>query len=375
MADSFPVDQPPPAPTIDSYRLKSAMKILSVLLVVLCAAVSGRAENKAARVDELFRDYTGSAVPGASVIVIQDGKVLHKKAYGMADLEAHVAATTATNYRLASFTKQFTAMCIMMLEERKKLSLDEPLPAFFPDFPAYGKQITVRHLLTHTSGLLDYEDLMPADTKVPILDKGALELLKKQDKTNFPPGSEFRYSNSGFVVLALIVEARSGMTFAQFLKKNIFDPLGMGKTVAFENGISTVSNRAYGYTQRDKGFERTDQSMTSSTLGDGGIYTSVNDLFHWDQALYTTKLVKRESLEQAWTPFTLTNGKRTEYGFGWFVKDYRGLHTVQHDGSTIGFRTSILRVPDRKFTAIVLVNRNEGKPGEIAQRIVDLYLF
>ncbi len=351
------------------------MKILFVLLVVLCAAVSGRAEDKSARVDELFRDYTGAAVPGASVIIIQDGKVLHKKAYGMADLEAHVAATTATNYRLASFTKQFTAMCIMMLAERKKLSLDEPLPAFVPDFPAYGKQITVRHLLTHTSGLLDYEDLMPADSKVPILDKGALELLKKQDKTNFPPGSEFRYSNSGFVVLALIVEARSGMTFAQFLKKNIFDPLGMAKTVAFENGISTVSNRAYGYTQRDKGYERTDQSMTSSTLGDGGIYTSVNDLFHWDQALYTTKLVKRESLEQAWTPFTLTNGKRTEYGFGWFVKDYRGLHTVQHDGSTIGFRTAILRVPERKFTAIVLVNRNEGKPGEIAQKIVDLYLF
>ena len=337
--------------------------------------MTGRAENKSARVDELFRDYTGPAVPGASVLVIQDGKILYKKAYGMADLEAHAAATTATNYRLASFTKQFTAMCILMLAERKKLSLDEPLTAFFPDFPAYGKQITVRHLLTHTSGLLDYEDLMPADTKVPILDKGALELLKKQDKTNFPPGSEYRYSNSGFVVLALIVEARSGMSFAQFLKKNIFDPLGMAGTVAFENGISTVRNRAYGYTKRENGFERTDQSMTSSTLGDGGIYTSVDDLYHWDQALYATKLVKRESLEQAWTPFTLTNGKRTEYGFGWEVKDYKGQHTVQHGGSTIGFRTHILRVPERKFTVIVLENRNEGKPGEIANQIADLYLF
>jgi CubicO group peptidase (beta-lactamase class C family) len=351
------------------------MKILFVLVLVFCAVGTGRANDKPARVDELFRDYTGPAVPGGSVLIVQDGKVLYKKAYGMADLEAHTAATTATNYRLASFTKQFTAMCIMMLAERKKLSLDEPLPAFFPDFPAYGKQITVRHLLTHTSGMLDYEDLMPADTKVPIVDKGALELLKKQDKTNFPPGSEYRYSNSGFVVLALIVEVRSGMSFAQFLKKNIFDPLGMAKTVAFENGISTVSNRAYGYTKREKGYERTDQSMTSSTLGDGGIYTSVDDLFHWDQALYTTKLVKRESLERAWTPFTLTTGKRTEYGFGWFVKDYRGLHTVQHDGSTIGFRTAILRVPERKFTVIALVNRNDGKPGEIAQKIVDLYLF
>jgi CubicO group peptidase (beta-lactamase class C family) len=351
------------------------MKILFVFILLICAAVTGRAEDKFARVDELFRDYSGPAVPGGSVIIIQDGRIIYKKAYGMADLEAHVAATTATNYRLASFTKQFTAMCIMMLAERKKLSFDEPLPAFFPDFPAYGKQITVRHLLTHTSGLLDYEDLMPADTKVPILDKGALELLKKQDKTNFPPGSEYRYSNSGFVVLALIVEARSGMSFAQFLKKNIFDPLGMAHTVAFENGISTVSNRAYGYTRREKRYERTDQSMTSSTLGDGGIYTSVDDLFYWDQALYTTKLVKRESLEQAWAPFTLTSGKRTEYGFGWFVKDYRGLHTVQHDGSTIGFRTTILRVPERKFTVIALVNRNEGKPEEIAKKIADLYLF
>ncbi len=349
--------------------------LLALTSIGLCAALAAAAGEKNAQVDALFRDYSGKDVPGASVLIIREGKVLYKKSYGMADLEAHIPATPDTNYRLASFSKQFTAMCIMMLAERGKLSYDEPLTAFFPGFPAYGKAITVRQMLSHTSGLLAYEDLMPADTTVPILDKGVRTLLEKQDKTYFPPGSEYRYSNSGYVLLSQIVEARSGMSFAAFLKKNIFDPLGMSGSVAYEKGISTVRNRAYGYTKREKGYERTDQSMTSSTLGDGGIYTSLDDLYKWDQALDTARLVKRETLAQAWTPATLTNGKRIEYGFGWELKEYRGLKTMRHAGSTIGFSTFIGRFGEKKFTVIVLINRNDDKPVDLGNKIADLYLF
>ncbi|HEY2013603.1 MAG TPA: serine hydrolase domain-containing protein [Bryobacteraceae bacterium] len=325
-------------------------------------------------VDALFEDYSRPGVPGASVIVIRDGKVLYKHSYGMADLEAAVRATPATNYRLASITKQFTAMSILMLAERKQLSLDDPLTKFFPGYPAYGKAITVRHLLTHTSGLKPYEDLMPPSQTAQIKDREVLELLEHQTTGDFPAGSEWRYSNTGYAHLAMIVEKVSSMSFAAFLKKNIFDPLHMDGTVAFEDGISTVRNRAYGYSAKGAGFERTDQSTTSAVLGDGGIYSSVEDLYRWDQALYTTKLVSAETLRQAFTPAVLTSGKATTYGFGWEIGEDRDTKTVRHSGSTIGFRTEILRNPERKFTVVILTNRNGGSPAQIANRIAALYI-
>jgi CubicO group peptidase (beta-lactamase class C family) len=325
-----------------------------------------------AAIDALFADYAKPGVPGASVTVIRDGKVAYRHAYGMADLENHVAATTATNYRLASCTKQFTAMAIMILAERHKLSLDDSLTKFFPDYPPYGKGITVRHLLNHTSGLLAYEDLVPKGRTAQLKDLDVLDLLKQQDHTYFPPGSEWRYSNTGYAHLALIVEKASGMKFAAFLKKNIFEPLHMNQTLAFEDGVSTVPNRAYGYTQHGANFERTDQSLTSAVLGDGGIYSSVDDLYLWDQSLYTNKLVSAKMLLQAFIPAVLSNGKATSYGFGWEIGAFHGVKALRHSGSTIGFRTFIVRLPERKTTIIVLANRNEAKPGEMAESIAAL---
>ena len=370
------------------------------ILLFACVALGVRAQAaaKSDAVDALFSAYNQANVPGASVIVILDGKVLYRHAYGLADVEGHVAASTATNYRLASVTKQFTAMAIMILAERKQLSLDDDLTKFFPDYPAYGKQITIRHLLTHTSGLRAYEELIVTPAVLPpvssrageitggktagatertaqLKDLDVLDLLKRQDGTYFAPGSEWRYSNTGYAHLALIVEKASGIGFAAFLKKNIFDPLHMSGTVAFEEGISTVRNRAYGYSQRGERFERTDQSLTSAVLGDGGIYSSVEDLYRWDQALYTTRLVRAESLQMAFTPAVLSGGKKTSYGFGCEIGEYRGLKAVRHGGSTMGFRTHICRIPEKRFTVIVLINRSNAKPEEIADRIADLYLF
>src|SRR5262249_32013980 len=215
------------------------------------------------------------------------------------------------------------AMSILILAERRKLSLDESLTEFFPEFPNYGKQIAVRHLLSHTSGLIDYEDVIPAGTTIPVLDRDVLRLLLKQDKTYFSPGSKFRYSNSGYSLLSLIVEVRSGMPFAQFLKQNIFQPLKMNNSLAYEQGFAIIPKRAYGYTASGQGFTRTDQSLTSSVLGDGGIYTSVSDLFKWDQALYTTKLVSPKWLALAFTPGSLqTDFPNSHYGFGWYIGEY-----------------------------------------------------
>jgi len=350
------------------------MKKAILYLAWAPALLAQASDSREASVDALFAKYNRADVPGAAVTVIRSGKVLYRRGYGLADMEGHVAVTPATNFRLASVTKQFTAMAIMMLAERGKLSFDSPLTRFFPDYPAYGKQITVRNLLNHTSGLKAYEELMPAGQTAQVKDRDVLALLQQQSSGYFAPGSDWRYSNTGYAHLALIVEKASGMTFAAFLKKNIFGPLKMTGTVAFEEGISTVRNRAYGYSEKGGQFERTDQSPTSAVLGDGGIYSSVDDLFKWDQALYTTKLVSADTREQAWLPLVLPNGKQTHYGFGWEIGEWHGLRTVRHGGSTIGFRTYILRVPDREFTVIVLINRTQAEPEEIANRIAEIYL-
>jgi CubicO group peptidase (beta-lactamase class C family) len=349
-------------------------------MTISAQAGSALSAEQAARVDALFADFNHADTPGASVMVIRDGAVVFSKGYGLADLEKKTPIAPETNFRLASVSKQFTAMAVLMLAERKKLSLDETLPAFFPEFPEFGKQITVRHLLTHTSGLLAYEDLIPDGTTIPVLDQDVLRILMGNAATNaaptyFPPGLQYRYSNSGYALLALIVEARSGQKFARFLKDNIFTPLGMTNTLAYEAGVSVVPNRSYGHALRTNGWQRTDQSLTSSVLGDGGIYSSVADLFKWDQALYTTKLSSAKTRQEAFTPATPTDKPGRSYGFGWYLGEYRGLKQIWHSGESIGFRTRLARYPEKNFSVIILCNRADAKLEEFPARIVDLVLF
>lgn len=335
----------------------------------------GQYLRDSSRIDALFKDFNQPDSPGASVSVIRDGKVIFARGYGLADLEHHIPCGTNTNFRLASVTKQFTAMAILMLVDRKEVSLEENLTDFFPEFPEYGRQITVRHLLTHTSGLIDYEEVIPKGTEIPVLDRDVLRLLMQQDKTCFPPGTEYRYSNSAFAVLAQIIEVRSGQPFARFLKLNLFQPLQMDHTLAYEAGLSVVPNRAYGYSIADHAWKRTDQSLTSSVLGDGGIYSSVADLFRWDEALYQAKLVSPKLLRLAFTPGVQTDQGGTGYGFGWFIGQYRGLKEIWHSGNSIGFTTRVARFPEKKFTVIILANRNEASLREISHQIADFCLF
>jgi CubicO group peptidase (beta-lactamase class C family) len=264
-------------------------------------------------------------------------------------------------------------MAILILAERQKLSFDDRLPDFFQAFPDYGRPITVRHLLQHTSGLPDYEDLIPAGRTNPLKDRDVLDLLQRQDKTFFPPGDRFRYSNSGYALLALIGERVSGLSFAAFLKRNIFDPLDMANTVAREEGITTVAHRAFGYSKATNGFTRTDQSLTSAVLGDGGIYSSVSNLAKWNAALETDRIVSHAMLRQAFAPGKLNNGRKTNYGFGWQLNTYRGLECISHSGSTIGFRNFIARFPEKRFTVIVLTNRSSPIPGEMLDEILDAF--
>jgi CubicO group peptidase (beta-lactamase class C family) len=350
--------------------------LLLIHLALVCGTISCTSTKKAAvsadAIDALFQEYNQPNVPGAAVMIIQEGKIALSRSYGFANLEERRPVTSATNFRLASVTKQFTAMAVLILAEQKKLSLDDPLVKFFPDLPPSDRAIKIRHLLNHTSGIVDYESLMPDSQTVQILDKEVLQLLKKADSTYFPAGSKFQYSNSAYSLLSLVVELVSHRPFAQFLKENIFLPLSMTNTVTREAG-TVVTDRAYGYSRTNAGFVFTDQSSTSAVLGDGGIYSSVDDLFKWDQALYTEKLASKATLDLALNPTTATDTTAFQYGYGWFIGEYHGLRTVHHTGTSRGLRNAILRLPDQRFSVIILTNRNEGAPVEKARKIVDLY--
>ncbi|OLD88693.1 MAG: hypothetical protein AUG85_04100 [Gemmatimonadetes bacterium 13_1_20CM_4_66_11] len=326
-------------------------------------------------VADLFTAYSGSAVPGASVIVIQGGAVIERRAFGMADLERRVPATPETDYRLASVSKQFTAMAVMLLARDGKLRYDQSVRDFLPELPASAGGVTVRHLLNHTSGLYDYEGLIPESRTTQLDDSDVLALLAAKDSVYFPAGTQYRYSNSGYVLLGLIVARVSGMSFPSFLRARIFEPLSMRATVMHVEGADTIPHRAYGYSPRGGGFVQTDQSVTSATLGDGGIYTNVDDMARWDLALYGAELVDSATLDLATTPPQLPAGAETQYGFGWFVDSYRGEKRWRHTGETSGFRNAIQRFPRRRLTIIVLTNRSSGEPAAIAERIADRLLF
>lgn len=325
------------------------------------------------RVDGLMSAYQGE-VPGAGVAALREGSFLLRRVYGMADLELKVATTSSTNYRLASVSKQFTAAAVLLLVEEGRLRLDERVIERLPGLPAAAAGISIRHLLTHTSGLLDYEDLIVPGTARQLRDADVLRLLEAQKHTYFPPGTCYRYSNGGYALLALIVEAASGTSFASFLRARIFEPLGMHGSVAYEEGISTVGDRAFGYAPSEEGargspWVRADQNLTSAVLGDGGIYSSIEDLARWDAALYDGRLLRCETLGLAFSPATATEDPKVRYGFGWRISG----DSLWHSGESTGFRNVIVRFPKSRLSVVVLTNRDHPEPYATALAIADLY--
>ena len=322
-------------------------------------------------VDSLFADFNTPASPGAAVLVAMDGRVLVSKGYGLADLDARAPVTPHTNFRLASVTKQFTAMAVMLLVQDGKLRLDETLTDIFPGFPAYGGRVTVRHLLTHFGGLRDYEDFVPDSQATQVLDADVLRRMMSLDSTDFPPGARFRYSNTGYAMLANIVEKRSGTRFADFLKTRIFDRVGMPWTLAREEGHALVQRRAYGYSRRSGAWVRTDQSSTSAVLGDGGVYSSVSELYRWSNALETRELLVDSLRAMLFKRGVHSDTSGADYGFGWYLDTKHALPRTRHTGSSIGFRNAIIRYPTLRATIVVLTNRANANAYALAEAIGD----
>ena len=363
---------------------------LAILLVWLPASQVGMASDRVQpeQIDQIFAKLESTRAPGAAVLVLEDGHVIFERGYGVSDLRSLVKIDAHTNFRLASCTKQFTAMAIMLLVHDGKLGYEDRLTDVFPDFPEYGNSITIRNLLNHTSGLEDYEDLMakpsrdtPAENALQIKDAGVLEILKQQKTTKFPSRTKWEYSNSGYAVLAMVVEKVSRQPFGDFLHDRIFAPLKMNATVAYEKGKNTVSNRAYGHTHQQGTWRAMDQSSTSAVLGDGGVYSSLADLAKWDGALAQHTLLSETEMKPAVTPVKVSQGSVQEpdgtpaaYGFGWFLNSYKNHPRMWHYGETVGFRTTIQRFVDNQLTIIVLCNRDDLVPANLALQIADLFL-
>lgn len=364
------------------------MKSGQILLAALVAAMAGglaRGRPEDARSSQadaaVEAQRKAQRIPGVSLAVCREGKIVKASGYGFANVELDVPVTPETIFQTGSVGKQFTSMAIMMLVEERKLALDDKLTRFIPESPAAWKDVTIQHLLTHTSGIADYggeEETMAKGVINFRKDYTEEELVQAFAKMpmDFAPGEKWSYSNTGYVLLGIVIHRVTGKFYGDFLQERIFQPLGM-KDTRIISEADIVPHRSSGY-RLVKGELKNQEwvSPTLNTTADGALYTNVLDLAKWDAALYTTKLVRQSSLDLMWTPIKLNDGKTHPYGFGWDLAPRLGHRAVWHDGAWQGFTMSIARFLDDRLTVIVMTNldENNSKPEKIVDDVAAIYL-
>jgi CubicO group peptidase (beta-lactamase class C family) len=362
------------------------MKLAALTLPLLAAAAtcappaaaqqptpSGNAPDP--RVDAIFAEWDRSDSPGCALGVYRDGSIVYARGYGMADLERGVPITPATIFDIGSTSKQFAAVSIVLLAQDGLLSLDDDVRHHVPELPEYERPITIRHMLQHTSGLRDYIGLLTLGgariDDVTTADD-ALAAIVRQRRLNFAPGDEYLYSNSGFFLLSVIVERVAGRSLRDFARERIFEPLGMERTHYLGSYDDIVPNRALAYAPRGDGL-RTDMSRWLQ-LGDGAVFTSVEELLHWDRNFHEPRVGGESMLAELQATGRLAGGQPITYGLGLNIDQYRGLRTVSHGGAWGGYRAELLRFPDQRFSVATLCNIASANPPQLARRVAGVYL-
>ncbi len=340
------------------------MRKLFLAALGLCFFLVAFAQHRQHVLDSFFRGYYAVNAPGAAIAIRMNGKIIFKKGYGLANLVSQVPISDKTNFNVGSLTKQFTAICILKLASEKRISLNDKLIKYFPGFNRkVGSLITIRQMLSHSSGLIDHYDHVE---KAGLVHAGCIEVLgavEPLDSTYFEPGSAYRYSNTAYCLLALIIEKVSGMAYGEYLKKNIFIPLEMTQSKIWAKD-QAILNRAFGYDRNEKQqtFTRSDadESIFFTTEGDGGLYTSINDYLKWINALEGGRILGREWIEKARSPqFLIDSVNQLSYGFGWFINQKAKDKAVYHSGSNGGFRAMSFTIPAQKIAIAIFSNRDD----------------
>jgi CubicO group peptidase (beta-lactamase class C family) len=345
------------------------------LTILAVSPASLAADATTDKVDKLFATWDKTTTPGAALAVIKDGKIVYERGYGMAKLEDGIVNTPDKVFDIGSVSKQFTATCVAMLVLEGKIGLDDDIRKYLPEMPVYEKPVTVNHLLHHTSGIRDYNALLSLagfrpESDSPTVEE-AYEVICRQKKLNYTPGDEYSYTNSGFFLLSQIVERVSGKSLNAFAQERIFKPLGMTKTLFQDDHTQIIKDRATGFDPGKNGFVI---SMSNwDETGDGNVYTTVRDLYLWDQAFYTNALGK-DLMDMLHTQGVLNSGKKIDYAFGLVVTEYKGLKVVEHGGAWVGFRAALVRFPEQRFSVAILANLGSIDPSGLALKVADIYL-
>ena len=332
---------------------------------------------KIEQIDALFAQWNKPDSPGCALAVIKDGQIVYKRGYGMADLERNVPISPHSVFDVGSMSKQFTAACILILEQQGKLSVNDDIRKYLPELPKYDPPVTIRHLLHHTSGIQDYLQLMiQAGMRLEneYSEEDVLKMIQSVPKTEFVPGEQHKYSNSGYFLLSVIVERATGIPLSEFAEQQIFKPLGMTQTHIHDDFTRIVKNRAIGYAPVRSGGFRLEMSLLDTT-GDGGVMTTVEDLFLWDQNFYQSKLVSGQDLiTRLITPGVLNSGRKLEYACGIMVGDWKGHQIIHHNGAWAGYRAEMIRFPADRLSVICLANLGSINPSRLTRQVADLLL-
>jgi CubicO group peptidase (beta-lactamase class C family) len=341
----------------------------------LLAGTDTALSERLAKVEELLQKRLPADGPGAAVLIVHDGKVILQKGYGLADVEKKLPITPQSQFDLASVSKQFTAMAVLILHDRGQLNINDDVRKYLPELPEYDpkRPIRIRDLICHTSGIKDYLGFWAGTGRKfsELTCDDALRIVVTQ-KLAFPTGTKWAYSNSNYALLPVIVQRVTAKPFGQFAREEIFTPLGMKNTLVFDCMYCQVPQRAKGYRKLENGWKHVAQD--SPICGDGNVFTSIEDLAKWDAALPEGKLLKPATFKQAWTPQKLDDGKETQYGFGWMVNREKGKLVAGHGGGWTGTRTNIMRWVDDKLTVVVLSNDEGCNPGVLTRQIARILL-
>ncbi|OUS03098.1 serine hydrolase [Flavobacteriales bacterium 33_180_T64] len=357
--------------------MKKALYLKYILIVIAVLSINSQsisyAQNLESNIDNLLQEKYPSNAPGATFLISKNGNIIYKKAFGLANLELNVPMQTENIFEIGSMTKQFTAISILMLMERGKLELNDEITKFIPDYPTLDKTITIHHLLTHTSGIKNYTS-MKEIRGIAKNDLTPLELIDffKNESMDFEPGEQFKYNNSGYIVLGYIIELLSGQNYASFVEENIFKKINMTSS-SYATHTKVIKNKVSGYHKRDDYIKSMHVSYTLPYSA-GSLMSNVDDMLKWQEAIKNNLLISKETTQKAFTNYTLNNGEFFNYGYGWHVKELNGVSVREHGGSIFGFKSMGIYFPNADIYVVGLNNCDCNSPTKITREIAELVI-